>query len=368
MKSPKSFLYIHGFGSDKNSYTGNTLKQLFPQYHWVLETFDLLNVHKCNEQIREIIRKENIDIVVSSSLGSIYNLFIKKEDDKMVKKIFINPCCFPSKELSKIAALPAEFKTLCEAVEYNIYERHPDNTPDHIFGIFTKDDELLHYHDFFAGRYGNYGEGGAVASSNCIWVEGKHSGLSKEVLNAAIQQAIDYFEVQEKKESPAPLSATEKPIVYVDMDGTLVDWQSGQDRLTELERLQYDGCLDEVPGLFSRMEPMPGGVNALYRLSEKYDVYILSTSPWLNDSGPSDKLRWIQKYFGKDKDSLLYKKFILSHHKELNKGDFLIDDRPAKNGTDGFEGKLVHFGSEEFPDWETVTDKMMQDEILIPTI
>lgn len=352
----KNFLYIHGFGSNKDSYTGNTLKQLFPQYNWILETFDLLDVQKCNEHIRRIIQNEHIDVVVSSSLGSIYNLFIKKINDRMVNKIFINPCCFPSREIPKIAEIPARFITLCEAVEYNIYERHHDNTPEHIFGIFTKNDELLHYHDFFAGRYGNYGENGSIISTNCIWVEGAHSGLAKDVLNSAVQQAIDYFEKQEKKAAeptPAP-----KPILYVDMDGTLVDWQSGQQRLTDLEKLQYDGYLDEIPGLFSRMDPMPGGVDALYRLSKLFDVYILSTAPWLNDSAPSDKLRWIQQYFGKDKDSLFFKKLILSHHKELNKGAVLIDDRPHKNGTDNFEGTIIHFGSEQYPDWPTVVEKL----------
>ena len=354
----KNFLYIHGFGSDKNSYTGNTLKQLFPEYNWILETFELLEVQKCNEHIREIIKKEHIDVIVSSSLGSIYNLFIKEIEGKMVNKIFINPCCFPSREIPKITDIPTHFISLCQAVEYNIYERHHDNTPEHIFGIFSKNDELLHYHDFFAGRYGNYERNGNFTSTNCIWVEGAHSGLSKDVLYNAVKQAINYFEEGEKKSTARTSAHPQKPIMYVDMDGTLVDWQSGQNRLTDLEKLQYDGYLDEIPGLFSRMDPMPGGVEALYTLSKKYDIYILSTAPWLNDSAPSDKLRWVQKYFGKDKNSLFFKKLILSHHKELNKGAFLIDDRPHKNGTNNFEGTLIHFGSTDYPDWSSIVQKL----------
>lgn len=48
-----------------------------------------------------------------------------------------------------------------------------------------------------------------------------------------------------------------------------------------------------------------------------------------------------------------YKRLILTHHKNLNKGDYLIDDR-TKNGAGEFEGKLIQFGTEEYPDWKSV--------------
>ena len=38
---------------------------------------------------------------------------------------------------------------------------------------------------------------------------------------------------------------------------------------------------------------------------------------------------------------------ILSHHKNLNQGDYLIDDR-TKNGAGKFQGEHVHFGTEQF--------------------
>ena len=56
---------------------------------------------------------------------------------------------------------------------------------------------------------------------------------------------------------------------------------------------------------------------------------------------------------GTDEDAPAYKRLILSHHKNLNRGNFLVDDR-EKNGADRFEGELVRFGSEEFTDWDAV--------------
>ena len=44
---------------------------------------------------------------------------------------------------------------------------------------------------------------------------------------------------------------------------------------------------------------------------------------------------------------------ILSHHKNLNQGDYLIDDR-TKNGAGKFQGEHIHFGTEQFANWNCV--------------
>lgn len=52
---------------------------------------------------------------------------------------------------------------------------------------------------------------------------------------------------------------------------------------------------------------------------------------------------------------------ILSHHKNLNKWDYLIDDR-LKNGVDKFEGEHIHFWTSKFPDWKSVTDYLLKNK------
>ena len=135
--------------------------------------------------------------------------------------------------------------------------------------------------------------------------------------------------------------------LYLDMDNVLVDFPSGIAKLSEQELNEYDGRLDEVPGIFSLMSPMPGAISAFNKLIKKYDTYILSTAPWENPSAWSDKLLWVKEYLG----APAHKRLILSHNKHLNSGDFLVDDR-LKNGVDKFRGKHIHFGTEEFPNWE----------------
>ena len=147
----------------------------------------------------------------------------------------------------------------------------------------------------------------------------------------------------------------QKDIVYVDMDNVLVDFQSGIDAITEDEREKYRGRLDEVPEIFSLMKPNKDAVKSFKWLTEHFEVYILTTAPWENPSAWSDKLMWVKKHLG---DSAK-KRLILSHHKNLLKGEFIIDDR-TNNGVDKFDGKHIHFGSTNFENWEKVISYLKQ--------
>ena len=147
--------------------------------------------------------------------------------------------------------------------------------------------------------------------------------------------------------------------LFFDMDGVLVNFQSGIDKLSDDVKKEYEDRLDEVPGIFSLMDPMPGAIEAVHELSKYYDVYILSTAPWKNPSAWSDKINWITQYFG----DLFKKRVVLTHCKHLVNGDYLVDDR-AKNGASEFPGEWVQFGSERFPDWEEVTCYLISETLL----
>ena len=147
--------------------------------------------------------------------------------------------------------------------------------------------------------------------------------------------------------------------LFFDMDGVLVDFQSGIDKLSDEVKKEYEGRLDEVPGIFSLMDPMPGAIEAVHTLSEYYDMYILSTAPWKNTTAYSDKLAWLTKHFG----DLFKKRVIITHCKNLCDGDYLVDDR-AKNGASEFPGEWVQFGSKRYPDWEEVTRYLISETLL----
>ena len=151
-----------------------------------------------------------------------------------------------------------------------------------------------------------------------------------------------------------------RKVLYIDMDNTLVDFSAKLEMVDPKVREKYRGNEDEMPGLFALMPPMEGGLEAFAELSEHFDIYILSTAPWGNPSAWQHKVEWVHLHLGMDEDSPAYKRLILSHHKNLNKGDFLVDDRPHKRGADEFDGEVIHFGSKRFPDWRAVLEYLLE--------
>jgi 5'-nucleotidase len=140
-----------------------------------------------------------------------------------------------------------------------------------------------------------------------------------------------------------------KKIVYVDMDNVLVDFPSGLKKVSSKTRLEYKGKEDNIPNIFSLMDPKPGAIESFLELSKWFETFVLSTSPWENPTAWSDKLIWIKRYLGES----ARKKLILTHRKDLAIGDYLIDDRPD-NGANKFKGEWIHFGQGKYPDWQAV--------------
>ena len=61
-------------------------------------------------------------------------------------------------------------------------------------------------------------------------------------------------------------------ILYIDMDNVLVDFPSAFNKLNEETLKKYEGRLDEVPGIFSLMEPLEGAIEAFEVLATLFDT------------------------------------------------------------------------------------------------
>jgi len=144
-----------------------------------------------------------------------------------------------------------------------------------------------------------------------------------------------------------------KKIIYFDMDGTLADFSKDFSEGSNLKQ-----------GFFEDLKPIKGSVQAFHLLSKYFDCYIASTPKWSNPDSWKEKRLWVEMVLGKD----AYKRLILTHHKELLNGDYLIDDMNS-NGADKFEGEHILFGKGKFKNWSDVLSYIFkQEKTIMPTL
>lgn len=161
----------------------------------------------------------------------------------------------------------------------------------------------------------------------------------------------------------------ELDILYIDMDGVVANFEKAiklhvpeWDSLSEMKKGEKtDEVCGSIPGFFLNLETIEGAVESVLRLSNFYDTYFLSAPMWHVPQSYTEKRLWIEKHFGES----FRKRLILTHRKDLNFGRFLIDDRTS-HGAGKFVGKHIHFGSNEFPDWNSILDYLICFEIKFP--
>ena len=146
-------------------------------------------------------------------------------------------------------------------------------------------------------------------------------------------------------------------LLFIDLDGVVADFVSAMNTHPKKEISPYDEHPDTIPHIFRDLKPIKGAIKAVNILLDatNYNVYFLSTAPWDNPSAWTDKRLWIEEQFGEK----INRRLILTHRKDLMKGDILIDDRP-NNGAKNFEGKWIHFGSNSYPNWNSVLNYLLK--------
>jgi len=155
-------------------------------------------------------------------------------------------------------------------------------------------------------------------------------------------------------------------ILYIDMDGVVADFDKAIKQLCpdletadgddyEARARRVDTLCTANPNIFRTLEPISGAKNAINVLRELYEIYFLSVPMWHVPESFTDKRLWIEEHFG----GWAEKRLILTHRKDLNTGDYLVDDR-IRHGVDKFGGRHIHFGQAPFEDWESVNLYLQQ--------
>ena len=80
-----------------------------------------------------------------------------------------------------------------------------------------------------------------------------------------------------------------------------------------------------APGVVLGMEPYPGAVEAVKRLSQRFEIYFVTSHFKDSPTWAHDRETWLRGYFGDE----LGRCVVHTHHKGLISGDALLDDKPS---------------------------------------
>ena len=92
------------------------------------------------------------------------------------------------------------------------------------------------------------------------------------------------------------------------------------------------------PGFFADLEVMPYAIEITKKLQDQGNtIYFVTATPYDSQTAGYDKMQWVDRHFphiGKDH-------VIQAHHKNMVKGDLLLDDGPSN--LEHFPGVKVAF-------------------------
>lgn len=132
---------------------------------------------------------------------------------------------------------------------------------------------------------------------------------------------------------------SKKKVVYLDMDGVLVDFHSHP--TMEVPRDAYNHPNIYKKGYFKNLKPIPGALHAVQTILDEMpevDLHILTKGLSESPDCYKEKMEWILNHL-----PVLHDKVIITCDKTLAIGDVLVDDSLTWKG---FPGRLIHFDPE----------------------
>ncbi|MGX8682186.1 MAG: YqiA/YcfP family alpha/beta fold hydrolase [Bacteroidales bacterium] len=311
----KKILYVHGFGSSGATGSAKGLRILLPQATVISPD---LPIHPAEamELLHHICDTEKPDMIIGSSMGGMYTEMLygfdrllvnpafqiadtMAEHNMMGRVTFSNPRQDGATDFLVNKALQNEFRE----VSSHCFEGVNDEERNRVFALYGIHDDLVHTFDLFSEHY-----------TQAIRYDGGHF-LNDHVLVRSVLPVVQWVDDRQEHR--------ERPILYISLTDTL--------RKND--------------------EPMPSAVKAFQKLAAVYDTYILASASYNEPDSWGEEVRWVERWLGVP----AYNRLILSSHKNLSYGDYLIDAHSSQ-GADGFMGTHLKFGEDPYKTWEDVME------------
>lgn len=138
--------------------------------------------------------------------------------------------------------------------------------------------------------------------------------------------------------------------VFVDMDDVITNFKGAFAR--DFKNNPACKWPQSRRGFFTELEPVENAIEAVKALAEisSMDIHILTAPSPRNPLSYTEKRVWVAEHLGYE----FVKRLHISPRKDFFDGDILIDDNNRGKGQDLFRGRLIHFGSDDYPDWPNV--------------
>ncbi len=362
MMEGKKILYVHGFASSGQSGTVARLKELLPSSTLIAPD---LPIHPAEAMtlLHDICAAEQPDLIIGTSMGGMYAEMLYGYDRILVnpafemaetftknhmlgKTTFFNPRQDGVQEFMMTKQLLEEYKEVNalsfsgidkmraeadEAVGDGLF--NATTTPWHeeqgrVWGLFGLEDPTVHTYGIFASHY-----------RQALHFHGEHR-LNEKILLHSVIPVIRWIDDRQCRR--------ERRIIYLCIE----------------ETLEHNG------------NPRPSMQKAYRYLIEHYDVYIVASSTGGSNtiatnntltsnnslaannnlaSDAHDYARRMQEWAFENLGVAAYNRLILTNHKNLLYGDYLIDALTTNGSTD-FLGTRIPFADDTFKTWEEVIE------------
>eukprot|EP00440_Ansanella_granifera_P033235 gb/GFBE01036058.1/.p1 GENE.gb/GFBE01036058.1/~~gb/GFBE01036058.1/.p1 ORF type:complete len:696 (+),score=195.32 gb/GFBE01036058.1/:1-2088(+) len=174
------------------------------------------------------------------------------------------------------------------------------------------------------------------------------AALRQRMGEAGVQRYIKQYRLQGMVDQYRSVAVRlAKPVVLVDMDGVVVDWDRGFLEAwagrTPVDRVHYEmeKCVPEdrfsealdlfcSEGFFRNLPEMTGAVAALKEMIGRGFQVLICTAPFARSRYcAQEKWEWVREHLGEEWLS----RMVITQDKTTVRGDILIDDKPRITGS-----------------------------------